>query len=37
AMIMAPPLICEHEHVDYLIEKLGSALDMTAQHFGVKG
>ncbi len=35
AMIMAPPLICEHEHIDLLIEKLGVALDATAAHHGV--
>ena len=37
AMITAPPLICEHEHIDYLIEKLTAALDATAQHYGVAG
>jgi putrescine aminotransferase len=35
AMIMSPPLICEHEHIDYLIEKLTAALDATAHHYGV--
>ncbi len=35
AMIMAPPLICDHSHVDMLIEKLGIALDATAAEFGV--
>ncbi|MFK7830113.1 MAG: aminotransferase [Congregibacter sp.] len=35
AMIMAPPLICEHAHIDILIEKLALALDSTAKHFGV--
>lgn len=35
AMIMAPPLICEHEHIDILVEKLGRALDITASHYGV--
>jgi putrescine aminotransferase len=37
AMIMAPPLISRHEHIDYLIEKLGMALDATAEHYGVSG
>jgi putrescine aminotransferase len=37
AMIMAPPLISTHEHIDYLIEKLGMALDATADHYGVAG
>ncbi|MFK8042616.1 aminotransferase [Congregibacter sp.] len=35
AMIMSPPLICEHEHIDYLMEKLTAALDATAQHYGI--
>ena len=35
AMIMAPPLICDHSHIDLLVEKLGQALDVTAAHFGV--
>ncbi|GAB5413780.1 MAG: putrescine--pyruvate aminotransferase [Congregibacter sp.] len=35
AMIMAPPLICDHSHIDYLVEKLNAALDMTARHYGV--
>ena len=35
AMIMAPPLICDHSHVDMLIEKLAIALDATAAEFGV--
>ncbi|MEM1143127.1 MAG: aminotransferase [Pseudomonadota bacterium] len=35
AMIMAPPLISEHGHIDYLIEKLTIALDATAAHYGV--
>lgn len=36
AMIMAPPLICDHSHVDMLTEKLGAALDATAAEFGIK-
>jgi putrescine aminotransferase len=35
AMIMAPPLISTHEHIDYLVEKLGLALDATAAQYGV--
>ncbi|MEE4108625.1 MAG: aminotransferase [Halieaceae bacterium] len=37
AMIMAPPLICEHEHIDFLVETLTRALDSTAAHYGVAG
>ena len=37
AMIMAPPLISEHEHIDLLVEKLGQALDATAREFNVSG
>jgi putrescine aminotransferase len=37
AMIMAPPLICEHEHIDFLVEKLTAALDATAAEYGVSG
>jgi putrescine aminotransferase len=37
AMIMAPPLVCEAEHIDLLIERLGEALDVTAKHYGVSG
>lgn len=35
AMITAPPLICEHEHIDYLVDKLTMALDLTAKHYGI--
>ncbi|MEM6773397.1 MAG: aminotransferase [Pseudomonadota bacterium] len=35
AMIIAPPLICDHGHVDILLEKLTQALDATARHYGV--
>ncbi len=35
AMIMAPPLICEHEHIDTLVTKLTQALDATAAHYGI--
>lgn len=34
AMIMAPPLVCDPEHIDMLIERLGQALDATAKHYG---
>jgi putrescine aminotransferase len=37
AMIMAPPLVCEPEHIDMLLDRLGQALDATAKHFGVAG
>lgn len=36
AMIMAPPLVCNTDEIDILIEKLGIALDETASHYGVK-
>ena len=36
-MIMAPPLICDHSHVDFLVDKLSQALDATAAHYGVGG
>ncbi len=35
AMIMAPPLIASTEEIDTLIERLGQALDATAQHYGI--
>ena len=35
AMIMAPPLISDLEQIDYLMDKLGQALDATAAHYGV--
>ena len=35
AMIMAPPLISDLEQIDYLVDKLGQALDATAAHYGV--
>jgi putrescine aminotransferase len=35
AMIMAPPLVCNTEEIDFLVEKLGEALDLTAGHFGI--
>ena len=35
AMIMAPPFVTTPEELDTLINKLASALDKTAQHFGV--
>ena len=35
AMIMAPPLVCNREEIDILIDKLGAALDATASHFGI--
>jgi putrescine aminotransferase len=36
AMIMAPPLVCNTEEIDILIDKLGIALDETASHYGIK-
>lgn len=35
AMIMAPPLVCEPEHIDTLLERLAQALDITAKHYGI--
>ncbi len=35
AMITAPPLICNHSEIDNLVAMLGTALDQTAQHYGV--
>ena len=35
AMIMAPPLVCEKSEIDFLVEKLGEALDRTAEHYQV--
>ncbi len=35
AMIMAPPLICNKDEIDSLIEMLSEALDKTALHYGV--
>ena len=35
AMIMAPPLICNTQEIDFLVERLGEALDKTADHYGI--
>ncbi len=35
AMITAPPLVCNREEIDILVDKLAQALDETAAHFGV--
>jgi putrescine aminotransferase len=35
AMITAPPLVCDASEIDFLVEKLGEALDRTAEHFGI--
>ena len=35
AMITAPPLICNTDEIDILIDKLGLALDETARHYGI--
>jgi putrescine aminotransferase len=35
AMIMAPPLVCEHAQIDELADKLLLALDLTARHYGI--
>ena len=35
AMITAPPLICSREEIDRLVTLLATALDQTADHYGV--
>jgi putrescine aminotransferase len=35
-IISAPPLICSHEEVDLIIDRLSHALDATAAHYEVK-
>ncbi len=35
AMIMAPPLICNTDEIDALVDMLGQALDKTAKHYGI--
>ena len=35
AMIMAPPLICNKQEIDALVDMLAVALDKTADHYGV--
>ena len=35
AMIMAPPLVCNTQEIDSLVDMLGEALDKTAAHYGV--
>ena len=35
AMITAPPLICNTQEIDFLVERLGEALDKTADHYGI--
>jgi len=35
AMIMAPPLVCNSEEIDSLVDKLGEALDKTADHYAI--
>jgi putrescine aminotransferase len=35
AMIMAPPLICNRQEIDSLVDMLAEALDKTADHYGV--
>lgn len=34
-VLLAPPFICETEHLDELVDKLGAALDKTLQHVGL--
>ena len=35
AMIVAPPLVCNREEIDNLVDMLAEALDKTADHYGV--
>jgi putrescine aminotransferase len=35
AMIIAPPLICNRKEIDTLVNMLATALDLTAEHYGV--
>jgi putrescine aminotransferase len=35
SMISAAPLVCTHEEIDLLIERLRRALDATARHYGI--
>ncbi len=35
AMIMAPPLVCNREEIDSLVDMLSEALDKTAAHYGI--
>ena len=35
AMIMAPPLVCNTDEIDSLVDMLGEALDKTAAHYGI--
>ena len=35
AMITAPPLVCNIEEIDILVDKLHEALDKTADHYGI--
>ena len=35
AMIMAPPLVCNREEIDTLVDTLAQALDRTADHYAV--
>ena len=34
-MIMAPPFVTERSEIDFLVDQLAVALDLTAQHYGV--
>ena len=35
AMIIAPPLVCNTDEIDNLVDMLGEALDTTASHYGI--
>jgi putrescine aminotransferase len=35
AMIVAPPLVCNREEIDNLVDMLAEALDKTADHYGL--
>jgi putrescine aminotransferase len=35
SMVVAPPLVCSREEIDSIVNKLGAALDDTANHYGI--
>lgn len=35
SVVSAPPLVCSHEEIDLLVERLRAALDATARHYGI--
>ncbi|MGE0625586.1 MAG: aminotransferase [Pseudomonadales bacterium] len=35
AIVSAPPLVCSHEEIDLLVDRVRAALDATARHYGI--